>query len=993
MIQRKEILQQAIENGFINETSVYPAILHDCKSSQLQNYSIHGKTLYSENLFNYTEPYDDAQITADENGWFDVSIDNSSGGGDKGALCFTKVNLDLKPNTNYYLVLEVAERTGDINIRPCNDANGVSQFNSSLRLDSPPVGIRPPSKIVSKSTFIDESIKYMLHTYAFCTPGKSGHIKFRIAVYETEKDVFLPYSKNYVGDKTENVFNYTEPHNDAQIIADENGWFDVTIDNTKGTSTVYKNCCTKVNLDLKPNTNYYLVLEVAEKTGDIGIDACSAFASTSQFNTTLRFDSPDVGITPPQKIVSKSTFTGGSIKYMLRTHAFCTPGKSGHIKFRIAVYETEKNYFEPYDKYKIPITVTGKNLFDIDTFLALNGNLTYYSKNENGELVQVEADFRPISAVPTITTLPAGTYTLSISNTDVSSFYIIINGKNNGTGKASFTLTEASDIGLKFYESAETILGYIQIELSSSATEYEPYHEPVTTNIYRDAPLADGESINYKNDNLPDIMLKKGTNIITADTEVKPLEISASYKSHVRDYNSVKQYGVRWNGSVSTDCERLGDAVGLVANAHLGSLENVQNDFDDIYPWSDIRTCNVDANGNVLAYLGDSSFKRDGSNGDVMVKIPKFYYKRIKSGATEEFWICERQLPGYQLHPLFIDDGKEVSAVFHSAYNASVETLEDGTTILRSISSVQPAVRLSRASFRTKARNKGTGWSIEDISCVNALQMLYIVEYASTDSQSKLGKGVSSLNYTATHLAVEAGENTNEFVTSTTNANKYRVGERIEIGNRQGVNNITRTPRTITAITAREDDADISVITFDGDPVASIAVGNMIWNVAPLNGSCDELNGGSGYIGANGRADSAYRGIEGFHGKLFRFIDGVNIKDRLVHYANSIADYADGVYDGKYRAVGYTNGTANGYISEFGYDEKAPWVMFPTEANGGSTIYVPDYYYQNTGERLLLLGGYWTYDSFAGAFYFRCDNGFSNVYLTCGAHLLVKKPR
>lgn len=185
--------------------------------------------------------------------------------------------------------------------------------------------------------------------------------------------------------------------------------------------------------------------------------------------------------------------------------------------------------FEPYNKYKIPITVTGKNLFDIDTFLALNGNLTYYSKNENGELVQVKGDFRDISDISTITTLPAGTYTLSISNTDVSSFYIIINGKSNGTGKASFTLTKASDIGLKFYERAETILGYIQIELGSSATAYEPYHEPVTTNIYRDAQLVQGESINYKSDNLPDITLEKGTNTITANTEVKPSSIKIKY--------------------------------------------------------------------------------------------------------------------------------------------------------------------------------------------------------------------------------------------------------------------------------------------------------------------------------------------------------------------------------------------------------------------------------------------------------------------------------
>lgn len=458
--------------------------------------------------------------------------------------------------------------------------------------------------------------------------------------------------------------------------------------------------------------------------------------------------------------------------------------------------------------------------------------------------------------------------------------------------------------------------------------------------------------------------------------------------------STVKEYGVRWKGTSSTDCERLGDAVGLEANAHLGVLDSVKNDFDNIYPWSEMRLCNLDAEGNILAYANEPTFKRDGTNGDVMVQIPKFYYKREKTAeGYEEWWICAVKLPGYELHPVFMDDGKEVSAVFHSAYNSSTETVDGGATqILRSISGVQPTVRETRKTFRARARNKGTGWSIEDISCINALQMLYMVEYASTDSQEKLGKGASSLNYTSIHIAVEEGENTNDFVTATVTANKYRVGDRIEIGTIQGQNDKTPTPRTITAITARKDDADISAITFDGDPVASIEVGNSVWNVSPLNGSCDELGGESGYIGENGKDDSAYRGIEGIHGKLFRFIDGVNIKDHLVHYANSITDYADGVYDGKCRAVGYTNGATNGYVSGFGYDEKAPWVMFPTSADGSSATYVPDYYYRSTAERQFTLGGYFNGGTGNGMFNFYCNYPFSHSHVNFGAHLIIKKP-
>lgn len=457
--------------------------------------------------------------------------------------------------------------------------------------------------------------------------------------------------------------------------------------------------------------------------------------------------------------------------------------------------------------------------------------------------------------------------------------------------------------------------------------------------------------------------------------------------------NSAPQYGVRWAGTSSTACERLGDAVGLTANAHKGSTQSVRNDFDNIYPWSDIKTCNIDADGNVLAYLGEPSFARDGTNGDVMVEIPKFYYRRIKTGTAEEFWICASKLPGYELHPLFIDNGKEVGKVFHSVYNASSYTDEtDNKVKLQSITGVQPRVRTTRAAFRTYARNKGAVWGIEDISCINALQLLYLVEYANTNSQSALGSGAANLYYTANHKALEETTNGNTITISSAYKNIYKLGQRIEIGTvLGGWNNKTVTPRTITNITTNEE-AGQTTITFGGDPI-NIAVGDMMWNVAPLNGSCDALNGKSGWLaGENNYADVNYRGIEGFHAKLHRSIDGVNIKDRVVYYANSIADYADGVYDGKYRAVGYSNAEANGYVSAFGYDEKAPWVMFPSEANGSVSTFVPDAYYQNTRERQLLFGGTCSYGSGAGAFCFNCSSNPSYSDLYSGAHLLVKKP-
>lgn len=450
----------------------------------------------------------------------------------------------------------------------------------------------------------------------------------------------------------------------------------------------------------------------------------------------------------------------------------------------------------------------------------------------------------------------------------------------------------------------------------------------------------------------------------------------------------IKEYGVRWAGTSSTSCERLGDSVGLVANAYKGSTDTtVVNDFDNIYPWSGMKRCNVNESGDILAYEGDPNFKLDGTNGDVMVEIPKFYYKRTKAGTIEEWWICGVKLPGYELHPLFMDDGKEMSKVFHSCYNASAYTDEtDNKVKLRSASGDEPKTRTTMASFRTYARNKGSIWGMEDLTCISALQMLYLVEYANTNSQAMLGQGCSKLRYLANITVATAAESTNSVTLA---SNPFLVGQRIEIGTSLGSANVSTTARNVTAVSG-------TTVTFDGDPI-TVAVGNIVWNVAPLNGTSDIIGNKSGWVkGENnypdGKADVRYRGIEGFHGKNYRFIDGCNIKNRQTYYCGSMADYANLVYDGKYKAVGYTNANGDGWVKSLGYDVNAPWVMMINAVGGSSNTYIPDYYYQNTGERLLLLGGYWYSGSAAGLFYAHCANAVSSSYLFYGAHLLIKKP-
>lgn len=74
--------------------------------------------------------------------------------------------------------------------------------------------------------------------------------------------------------------------------------------------------------------------------------------------------------------------------------------------------------------------------------------------------------------------------------------------------------------------------------------------------------------------------------------------------------DGIMTYGIkRDTSSTSTAWERVGDSIGLEANAVLpeGSTTvantNVKNDFDNIYPWSEIKSYNYNANTKKVTYL------------------------------------------------------------------------------------------------------------------------------------------------------------------------------------------------------------------------------------------------------------------------------------------------------------------------------------------------------------------------------------------------------
>jgi len=359
-----------------------------------------------------------------------------------------------------------------------------------------------------------------------------------------------------------------------------------------------------------------------------------------------------------------------------------------------------------------------------------------------------------------------------------------------------------------------------------------------------------------------------------------------------------------------------------------------------------MKRCLLKADGSVNYYLNPSdstqkldgtSATLDGTDGYVMVEIPKFYFRQVRNGSTLTWEISDVPLAGYQLHPAFVKNGEIVDFRYYGAYDAcyldatdstyksglnlddltsSIDTSNDK---LASVSGVYPIVGVTRDEARSLAENNGAGWRVADFWLVSAIQMLYLVEYGDFYSQNELGAGNTNGSY--------VGSSSNQ----------------------------SDSPHTIAG--------------------ASNSWGN------------DSTDGTQPSAGAKpGTAYMSYRGIENFFGNCWNWIDGVNIgvgANYNVHVSNTDTDFADNTST-NYDLVGQC-ASANGYVQNIA---DVPGAFIPNDTTGASSSsYLTDYFYINTGNRVACFGGDAADGARAGAFRWSWSIDSSYASRTLGARV------
>lgn len=148
---------------------------------------------------------------------------------------------------------------------------------------------------------------------------------------------------------------------------------------------------------------------------------------------------------------------------------------------------------------------------------------------------------------------------------------------------------------------------------------------------------------------------------------------------------------------------------------------------------SRMRRCLLGADGSVLTYLyennsgytANGTFANiDGSGGQVMVEVPKFWFRYERIGSEHCWWISERARTNFSVHPDFIKDGVEVPFRYVGAFEGRV----DGG-LLGSVSGVYPSTGRTRAQFRAAAVARGAGWRCMTYTQWNAIALLALVEF------------------------------------------------------------------------------------------------------------------------------------------------------------------------------------------------------------------------------------------------------------------------
>lgn len=286
-------------------TIATPCTPYNCGSADLK--------LVNDNLYNVNANNKrDDNTTVDKDGWITMINDNTEGTTVKNAQLYKVPSNDIKPSTDYYLVTEIKEISGQMNVFALTGAttsSNKSQFKTECQLnwDTLSNGQIIINKITTRDDFSDCVV--FLRTLLQTNAGQSASITFRMSLFEDEitKDTFL--YKEY---KSQIV---SFPLSEGQVLH-ENDYLAQDGIHQKRTTLLLDGTQTINSINTASNNTVRVVIDISNKlavTGDNTVDfKCSHLPNRIVWNAdkegaysatnaiVLRFNKDIVGTTKTQ---------------------------------------------------------------------------------------------------------------------------------------------------------------------------------------------------------------------------------------------------------------------------------------------------------------------------------------------------------------------------------------------------------------------------------------------------------------------------------------------------------------------------------------------------------------------------------------------------------------------------------------------------------------------------------------------------------------------
>ena len=431
--------------------------------------------------------------------------------------------------------------------------------------------------------------------------------------------------------------------------------------------------------------------------------------------------------------------------------------------------------------------------------------------------------------------------------------------------------------------------------------------------------------------------------------------------------------GVEWNQGTDTWRRIDKDGITITPNAA---------DFNAHPVWGKITRVNLSEAGVVNAEYGDGDYASDGSNGEVMVRIPRFYVKAEEpSDGTYRWWISSVELQGFEVHPAFLQrDGRERPYLYSGAYESTLRD-DEGTLKLHTKAGEQPwtggeldslafnsgSVVFAVGETLTGVVSGATGnvvdwhvstgaWGTED-----AAGIVYLKQVSGTFQAEDLNGSTGGAN-----MASATGANS-ALALKISDARGYAGA----CGEGWGIMNIwsLSAVKLLFAIEYGDMDSQVDIgAGITGLPSGSGFAGKET-AADGVDDNLDEAGTGQG-TGVDNEVPVTYRFMENLWGNTWKFIDGYNAIDaeyRIIK-RNGLGSFADALADGDYEVSKAAPITSDGYISNILFERVMKYLFIPTAVAGSSSTYIPDYFYaHDVGEtNILLAGGHWYYSLNAG---------------------------